>query len=207
MIIGVDFDNTIVSYHTLFHRVAVEQGVISADFPPIKDEVRNYLRQSGREAEWTAMQGQVYGGRMAEAEPFLGALAFFRRCRERGTPVYIISHKTRQPFIGPPVELHQAAWDWLAANAFLDAAGAGLPVDHVFFELTKAEKCQRIAALGCTHFIDDLPEFLTDAQFPTGVQKIWFAPHQPEAVPPELTPVLSWAAVETMLFNSETVLP
>ena len=28
MRIGIDFDNTIVSYDTLFHKVAVEQGAV-----------------------------------------------------------------------------------------------------------------------------------------------------------------------------------
>jgi hypothetical protein len=36
----------------------------------------------------------------------------------------------------------------------------------VFLEPTKADKLTRIATLGCTHFIDDLPEFLSDPGFP-----------------------------------------
>ena len=31
MILGVDFDNTIVAYDSLFHRVALERGLIPAD--------------------------------------------------------------------------------------------------------------------------------------------------------------------------------
>ena len=36
MLIGVDFDNTIVCYDGLFHRVAVEQGLIPQKFPRVK---------------------------------------------------------------------------------------------------------------------------------------------------------------------------
>ena len=32
----------------------------------------------------------------------------------------------------------------------------------MFFELTKEAKVARIGGLGCTHFIDDLPEFLRE---------------------------------------------
>lgn len=199
MIIGVDFDNTMVCYNALFHRVAVEQGLIPADILPIKDEVRNYLRQTGREADWTAMQGYVYGERMPEAEPFAGVAEFFTACRRQDVPVYIISHKTRHPFAGPRYDLHQAAWNWLTAHAFFNPDGVGLTADKVFFELTKEEKFGRIAAVHCTHFIDDLPEFLTDAQFPAGVHKILFSPGRLASNLPGLLQSDSWANLATTL--------
>jgi len=42
--IGIDFDNTIVSYDTLFHRVALERGLIPISVPANKISVREYLR-------------------------------------------------------------------------------------------------------------------------------------------------------------------
>lgn len=65
MRLGIDFDNTIVCYDELFHRVALEQGLIPADLPVNKSEVRNHLRRVGKEPLWTEMQGSVYGARMA----------------------------------------------------------------------------------------------------------------------------------------------
>jgi hypothetical protein len=44
----------------------------------------------------------------------------------------------------------------------------------VLFESTRAEKIERIARLGCTHFIDDLPEVLDDPNIPPGVAKVLF---------------------------------
>jgi len=43
----------------------------------------------------------------------------------------------------------------------------------------------KITELGCACFIDDLPEFLSDAAFPEGVQRIAFDPHH-EAEPSSL---------------------
>jgi hypothetical protein len=47
----------------------------------------------------------------------------------------------------------------------------------VHFELTKEAKLARIGALGCTHFVDDLPEFLDEPDFPAGVHKLLFDPN------------------------------
>src|SRR5262245_43078397 len=44
MLIGVDFDNTIVSYDALFHRIATERDLIPADLPVNKTAVRDHLR-------------------------------------------------------------------------------------------------------------------------------------------------------------------
>jgi hypothetical protein len=174
MRIGIDFDNTIVCYDELFHKVARERNLIPADLPINKSEVRNYLRRAGQEAIWTEMQGAVYGGRMAEATPYPGVIAFFKACRSAGIEVRIISHKTRYPFLGEQHDLHKAARNWLELQGFFDSAGIGLAREHAFFELTKQEKLQRIVECKCTHFIDDLPEILAEPSFPEGVEKILF---------------------------------
>lgn len=70
MLLGIDFDNTIVCYDALFHRVCRERGLIPAEVPINKTDVRNYLHQAGREDAWTEMQGYVYGAQMSEASPF-----------------------------------------------------------------------------------------------------------------------------------------
>ncbi len=176
--LGIDFDNTIVCYDALFHRVALEDGCIPAELPANKSDVRNHLRSVGREDHWTEMQGRVYGARMAEAAPYPGVLEFFRACRDLGIAVFIISHKTRTPFAGKPYDLHAAARDWLERQGFLDPSRIGLPPGNVFFELTKADKLRRIGNCGCTHFIDDLPELLAEADFPANVARVLFDPNR-----------------------------
>ncbi len=174
MLIGVDFDNTIVCYDGLFHRLAAERGWIPVDLPADKGSVRDYLRGEDREDDWTLLQGIAYGSRIDEAEAFPGVSDFFARCLREGLPVCIVSHKTRTPYRGPEYDLHEAARGWLRVHGFFDPSRIGLPEDCVFLEETKQAKLARIATLGCTHFIDDLPEFLREEAFPSGVQRILF---------------------------------
>lgn len=201
MVIGVDFDNTIVCYDRLFHRLAVEQSLIPAAVPADKESVRNYLRGQGREDDWTELQGLVYGVRIREAEPFPGVCEFFLECRRRGIPVYVISHKTRWPVRGPRVDLHQAARGWLETQGFHEAAGIGLPAERVFFEETKQAKLQRIRDVGCSHYLDDLPEFLLDPGFPSEVERVLFDPWNRHAERVPFARVTSWEAARRNLVS------
>lgn len=177
MIIGVDFDNTIVCYDRLFHQICRERNLIPDTVPVNKSDVRNYLRQIGKEELWTELQGYVYGARMSEAEPYPGVFEFFQRCRHRGLDVRIISHKTRFPITGERYDLHDAARAWLEQFGFFDPNRLGLSADHVFFELTREAKLKRVAASQSRWFIDDLPEFLSEPGFPNSVRRVLFDPN------------------------------
>ena len=67
MVIGIDFDNTVVCYDEVFHRAARDWGLIPASFPSGKGRVRDYLRERGRDDDWTRLQGHVYGVTIGEA--------------------------------------------------------------------------------------------------------------------------------------------
>jgi hypothetical protein len=175
MRIGLDFDNTIVGYDRLFHRIALEQGVIPAGLPESKLAVRDHLRSIGREPVWTEMQGRVYGARMDEATAYPGVHAFLRAARGAGWPVAIISHKTLHPFIGPAYDLHTAARGWIERHLVEDGRPLVDPA-QVFFETTKESKLARIAAWQATHFVDDLPEILRAPGFPPAARPILFDP-------------------------------
>ena len=45
-------------------------------------------------------------------------------------------------------------------NKFFSTNGLSLSKNDIFFEFTKEAKVKRIKSLGCSHFIDDLPEIL-----------------------------------------------
>jgi hypothetical protein len=167
MRIGIDFDNTIVCYDDVFFKAACLQGLIPSDLARSKGAVRDYLRAIGKEDAWTELQGYVYGARMDLAHPFPGVADFFQMCSRRNIPVFIISHKTLYPYLGPQYNLHDAAKKWLSSQQFSDQ-----PPAH--FELTLSQKLSKIADLQCTHFIDDLPELLTEKDFPSHVQKVLF---------------------------------
>lgn len=182
MRIGIDFDNTIVSYDALFHKVAREQDLVPEGTPVNKVAVRDHLRRIGQEDRWTELQGYVYGARMDEASAYPGAIDFMRACLRGGHVPAIVSHKTRFPFLGPQYDLHAAARAWVEKHL----AGEGerlVPQGQVFFELTKEEKLARIGDFGCEVFIDDLPEILASPAFPASVRPLLFDPEGHHALP------------------------
>jgi len=175
MIIGLDFDNTIVSYDYLFHRIAFERGLIPQELAVNKFEVRNHLRQVGKEDLWTQMQGYVYGARMDEAEAYEGAVEFLCWAKKVGHKVAIISHKTKFPFLGQKYDLHAAATSWIKNN-LSDEVGLLVQRENIFFEPTKENKLSKIASFECDVFLDDLPEILDSELFPNKARRFLFDP-------------------------------
>lgn len=194
MRIGIDFDNTIVSYDALFHRVALEQGVIPAELPPTKVAIRDYLRRQDREDVWTEMQGYVYGARMNEATAYQGVVEFLRWARAEQLAVSIISHKTRHPFIGPKYDLHEAAREWVAGH-LKDGAQSLVRPRSVFFEVTREEKIACISAVGCDYYIDDLPEILLSPEFPAATRRILFDPEKHHGDTGSFPQMRSWSEI------------
>lgn len=175
MHIGLDFDNTIVSYDELFHKVALEGGWTIPTVSISKVGVRDYLRSIGQEFVWTEMQGHVYGARMDEAAVYPDVLECLRWARGKDIPVSIISHKTRYPILGKRYDLHEAARSWID-NHLVDAEGPLVAPERVYFEPTKQAKLQRIAESNCSIYVDDLPEILLDQGFPKSIAQILFDP-------------------------------
>ena len=178
MRIGIDFDNTLVDYSHVFLAAAKERGLIRTAFDGSKRAVRDSIRLSpDGELTWQRLQGYVYGAGIASATMFEGADAFLRSCLTKGLDVFVISHKTQYGHHDPMrVDLRRAALDWMAGRGFFSGIGYGIPVERVFFEGTRAAKIERIGAVGCTHFIDDLEEVFSDPDFPARVRPILFAP-------------------------------
>ncbi|HEX3871062.1 MAG TPA: hypothetical protein VHV77_11530 [Pirellulales bacterium] len=200
MRIGIDFDNTIVCYDQVFHQVAGEQGLLNGDVPVTKEAVRDHLRAHGLEQTWIEMQGYVYGARMHDAQPFDGVVEFFAVCRQKGIETCIISHKTKHPFAGPGYDLHEAARTWLKSQPFSGADAPGR-APQVFLELTKQDKLRRIELERCDWFIDDLPEFLSEASFPSSCKRWLFDPHRCHATTTIFAYVSSWDVLQRELFN------
>ena len=199
MILGLDFDNTLICYDELFYQVALDKDLIPSDLSKTKNTVRDYLRQVGKEDDWILLQGEVYGSRILEATAFEGMQETLKKIAAQSERMFLISHKTRTPYMGRQYDLHQAARGWLDGHAFFDVEGLGWHENQVFFELTKEEKVQRIVQLGCTHYIDDLPEILR--LLPDTVQKILFAPHKQEPIPKEWERLDEWSLLPELLFS------
>ena len=178
MLIGIDFDNTIAGYDGVFVKAAEAEGLLSGSTATSKAEVREALRmRPGGEQDWMRLQGRVYGAHMKDAELIGGVEGFLMRCRSKGIPVRIVSHKTEFGHFDPDhMNLREVARDWMGRKGFFDPNGFGLSPGDVFFEATREEKVARIGALGCTHFIDDLEEVFREPGFPAQTKQYLFAP-------------------------------
>jgi len=174
MRIGIDFDNTIACYDGVFTAAALERGLIPSDLPRDKNSVRDYLNGSGRKDEFTELQGYVYGARMDLVACYPGVRDFIAAARAKAHDVFIVSHKTKHPILGPRHDLHGAARTFLNVQRLIGSEGVA--VENVFFELTKEEKVARAAALGVDVFIDDLPEILALPGWPLHMRAILFDP-------------------------------
>lgn len=201
MRVGIDFDNTLVCYDDVFLKAALENKMLPASFAGNKTEVRDSIRRAAGDWAWTELQAEVYGRRMAEARMIEGAADFVAACRKSGAPIHIVSHKTKHAAADPNgTDLRAVALEWMEANGFFDKQGLGLTRADVFFESTREDKCRRIAALNCTHFIDDLEEVFNEPIFPKHVQS--FLLHRGEGAMPRgsFTAFASWSAITEAVF-------
>lgn len=199
--VGLDFDNTLITYDQVFLAMARERGLTAPDFEGRKKAIRDSIRLlSDGEVSWQKLQGQVYGKGVARASMFKGAGSFLQRCRHSGVSVVIVSHKTEYGHHDPDrVNLRQAALDWMTAQGFFREYGVAR--EHVYFESTRDEKIARIAQLECSHFVDDLEEVLTDPGFPQGVERILFSDGNEAMVPDGIVVCPTWPDVERQVFR------
>jgi hypothetical protein len=206
MRIGIDFDNTIACYDGVFHTAALEKGLIPASLGRDKNSVRDHLNGSGRKDDFTELQGYVYGTRMELVSPYRGFAEFVAAARGAGHTLFVVSHKTKHPMLGPRHDMHAAARGFLAARKLTGTAADQIESSNVFFELTKEEKVARAATLRCDVFIDDLPEILAMRGFPPGMRRILFDPENQfaGAVGDGVERLTSWAAIAADL-NRERV--
>jgi phosphoglycolate phosphatase-like HAD superfamily hydrolase len=116
MRIGLDFDNTIVCYDNAIARLADELFHLPEEVPRTKLGLRDHLRSEGRESEWTAFQGELYGPGMRYAQPFEGAITTMQELTADGHNLTIVSHRSRFPYAGRRYDLHQAAQEWIATR-------------------------------------------------------------------------------------------
>ena len=173
MLVGLDFDNTIAGYDSVFAEAAIEEGLLAPGDAATKMGVRTKLfeRLDG-ERDWMRLQGKVYGAYMSKAELIEGVGPFLNGCRNAGIPVRIVSHKTQFGHFDPDrVNLRDAAMRWMSDQGFFGPTGYGLSEDMIFFESTRSDKVRRIEAIGCTHFVDDLIEVFEEPDFPVTTKR------------------------------------
>lgn len=203
-VLGVDLDNTLLSYDELMARLALERGWLVDPSPAGKTAIRDRLRlEADGERRWMELQALAYGRHISEALPAPGAKEFLRTCRDRGVPVYVVSHKTRFAAADPGgLDLRDAALRLMHEHGLFDK-GSGVTPGGVYFEGTRAEKIERIRQLGCSHFVDDLEETFLDMTFPTEVERLLYAPDGRAPRDPRVRAFSSWSEIIEHLFPAE----
>jgi hypothetical protein len=172
-LIGLDFDNTIILYDRVFVRVGQAMGLLPSDFYGWKAQVRDHVRTlEDGETKWCRLQARVYGPGIEDAELAPGTLEFLARCRAAGFGIVVVSHKTKKAAADPQgVNLRDVARSWMQRHGLTGDGLGGIAVEDVYFEATRKDKIARIAALGCTDFVDDLEEVFRESCFPEKIER------------------------------------
>lgn len=175
MRIGIDFDNTIANYDGVFFQAALEKDLIPNNLNSSKNSVRDYLNNNNKRDAFTELQGYVYGARMDLAKPYEGFNSFLDTALQQGHTLYIVSHKSKKPLLGPEYNLHDAALQFLMNWNIM--ADSKIARENIFFEIQKELKIERIKNLNVDVFIDDLPDILKLIHNLKNEQRYLFDPH------------------------------
>jgi len=169
MRIGIDLDNTIIDYSYSFFKVAKEDNLISYRDPKNKKAIKSILISKFDENVWTKLQGKIYGEKIMTAKKYKNFDSFVKYMSGKGIEIFIISHKTKYPFLGKKTDLHNSANLWIKKNI-----NNKIKKKNIYFETTLSKKIKRIKSLKLDYFIDDLEKVLNHKNFPDNCNKILF---------------------------------
>lgn len=202
-IVGIDFDNTIVSYDDVLHDVALSRGLIQADVQKGKNIIRDTVRRlPGGEKEWQLLQAEIYGPSMGQAVLIPGVKDFVRKCNFFCVPMYIVSHKTEFANLDSTnTSLRHSAMNWLDRLGFFGGHDWSISKSQVYFSDSREGKVEVIRSLECTHFVDDLVELYEEPYFPQDVVKILYAPHGARPTPFQFIEVADWNDISRVIFD------
>ncbi len=174
MIIGIDFDNTIIDYSNLFEIVAKKKKYkLNSNLN--KASLKKFLIKNKKENEWTIIQGEVYGKYIMRAKLQKGFIKLFKYLLKQNIKIFIVSHKTKYPYLGKKINLRKAATKWIEKNIINKDKNFQFSIKNVYFENTIEKKINRIAKLKCDIFIDDLTKILN--LLPKNIDKFLFNPY------------------------------
>ena len=197
MIIGIDFDNTIIKYDNVFGRIAFEKKIISDSELKSKNDVKKLLISSDRENDWTELQGTVYGSHIMAAEPYENFSDIFVSLLNAGHELKIISHKTKYPFIGKRINLRSAAMMWLKEKGIVGTGHNKLSETDVFFCSTITEKVAMQKKQRCDVFVDDLAKVLKLIN--PQVNRVLFDPKSEIDACEQFNILRDWGDIEALL--------
>ena len=94
------------------------------------------------------------------AKIYAGVKKVMKSLSKNRIKFYIISHKTKFPYLGKKVNLHLAARKWIYKNIIAKDNSINFSKKDIFFEKSIKEKISRIKKLKCNIYVDDLTKIL-----------------------------------------------
>jgi hypothetical protein len=199
MIVGFDFDNTIISYEKLFKKIAYKKKLVPKNIKPNKNSVKEYLIKKNKEKEWTILQGEVYGRHIMDAKIHIGVKKIMELLSKNKIKFYIISHKTKFPYLGRKINLHKAAKKWINKNILKNDNSINFSIKDIFFENSIKKKISRINKLKCNIYVDDLPKILE--LLPKDIKKILFTPNHINQPKKSIITMNKWTDFKKIIGN------
>jgi len=198
--IGIDLDNTLISYDKAFQNGATETGLIDKSCKLNKKALRDFIRKKPNgEFEWQKLQGFVYGEGINEAFLFPGVYRFLWRCKQRKIDVEIVSHKTEfGHFDSKKISLRDSATNFLKNHGLLDNKNP--LIKKVTYKNTKIEKLNYIKQNNYECFIDDLEEIIFSEEF-KGQKGILFSQDNPSVKDSNNSVAKSWEEISQSLLG------
>jgi len=195
--IGLDLDNTIISYDKLIFELAEKKYSISKRFiDKDKDFLKKEIIKKKGNKEWTAFQGLIYGKYILRAKlsnSFYNTISKIKNFYD----LYIISHKTKWSKIGIKINLRNAAKKFLKKNKISYCKNSLISNKNIFFENTEEEKIKKIKNLKLNYFIDDLIKVLL--RLPKRINKINFNLKKRK----NFLTINDWQDLETIIFRTK----
>ena len=166
MNIGFDFDNTIIDYSNIFYEIGRMKNLIPKEIDRSKNSIKNFFHSINKEKEFTKIQGLVYGKEIKRAKPTKNILNTLNYLKNHDHNLYIVSHKTKYPYLGEKIDLRESANKWI--NQFMKINDILIfEKKNIFYEDTFDLKLKRIEKLELDFFIDDLLSIVDAIKPPT----------------------------------------
>ena len=154
--IGVDLDNTIATFDELILKICTDLHIDVPICCRTKASISRYLKDSGKNKEWTDIQAAIYGPKMHEAKVAAGFPKFVETAIAKNCTLTLISNRSFYAAhdFDKKYNLHESAKNWINTH---------LPniFNHTHFEPSASEKIRIASELKFDFFIDDLDEMVS----------------------------------------------
>jgi hypothetical protein len=190
--IGIDLDNTIISYNNIINLLAKKKYKLNKE-KNNKVLIKKEIIKKYGEVEWTKFQSLLYGENLKFAEVFYNFKKNISKIKN-DYEIYIISHKTKYPYIGKKINLIYESKKFIKINKISYCKNEIIKKENIYFENTIENKIKRIKKLKINYFIDDLEGILN--KLPNNINKIIF-----NNTSNKYYSLTNWDNLETILFK------